>query len=265
MAGGGVAQGPRPGVEHHDHEGDELLVPTEGVHLVVELFDGLGRVLELPEEDPQQVLGLERGDGGFDAVTGDVADDRRDPRGGQAEEVVEVAGHHPRARLVDPSDLEADQVRQGLGRQALGPHARCPLLLVEDLDRPPLHADAALGQAGLADEGPPHGQGDDRRDGEDAEDDRLRGRVGGGQGADGHTGDAVEGGRVQVLAVDAPGQGDGALVGVGAVQGPPHAMAEPGRASPGHSSGQTEHSGGREDRDHHGDPMLLPTPDGLTV
>ena len=118
-------------------------------HLAVQLLEGLGRVAELTEEHPQQVLGLERGDRRLDAVAGDVADDRRDPGRRQAEDVVEVAGHQPGAGLVDPADLEAGEVGQILGRQALGPPAGRQLLLGQHLSAPGARADAALGQAGL--------------------------------------------------------------------------------------------------------------------
>ena len=50
---------------------------------------------------------------------------RRDP-----EHVVEVAGHHARARLVHAADLEAGDVGQVLGREPLRPATRRQLLLV---------------------------------------------------------------------------------------------------------------------------------------
>ena len=76
MAGRGVAQRAGLGVEHDDAQRDELLGPAVGGHLVVQLLERLGRVAELLEEHPQQVLGLEGGDRRLDAVAGDVADDR---------------------------------------------------------------------------------------------------------------------------------------------------------------------------------------------
>ena len=116
--------------------------------------------------------------------------------GVEAEEVVEVARHHPGAGLVDAADLEADEVGQGLGRQALGPHAGRPLLLVEHLDGPPLHADAALGQAGLGDERRATWPARSPRGSTSRpEDDRARRRVRRRQRPDGHAGDRVEGRR----------------------------------------------------------------------
>ena len=170
VAGRRDAQGGGLGVEHHDADGDELLGALEGRHLAVELLEGLRRVAELPEEHPQQVLGLERGDRRLDAVAGDVADHRRDARGRDPEHVVEVAGHEPGAGLVHAAQLEAGEVGQVLGGQAGGPAAGCQLLLGEHLLGPALQHDAVLGEAGLAAEVLPeeHRQADrDQDEGEE--------------------------------------------------------------------------------------------------
>ena len=104
------------------------------------------------QEHAQQVLGLERGDRRLDAVAGHVADDRGDPARRDAEHVVEVAGHEPGARLVDAADLEAGEVGQVVGREALGPAPRRELLLREHLLGPPLEHGPFLEQPRLADE-----------------------------------------------------------------------------------------------------------------
>ena len=118
-------------------------------HLAVELLEGLGRVAVLPQEDPQQVLGLEGGDRRLDAVAGDVADHRGDAGGRDAEHVVEVAGHQAGAGLVHPAELEAGEVGQLLGGEAGGPALRGQLLLAQDLLGPALEEGPVLGDAGL--------------------------------------------------------------------------------------------------------------------
>ena len=152
MAGGGDAQRGRLGVEHHHADRDELLDALERRHLPVELLERLRRIAELPEEDPQQVLGLERGDRRLDAVTGDVADHRRDARGRHAEHVVEVAGHEAGAGLVHAAELEAGEVGQVLGGEPGRPAPRRQLLLGQHLLGAPLEEAAVLGQAGLPSE-----------------------------------------------------------------------------------------------------------------
>ena len=164
MAGRGVAQGAGLGVEHDDGQGDELLVPADARHLLVELLERLGRVAVLAQEHPQEVLGLEGGDRGLDAVAGHVADDRGQAAGRRAEHVVEVAGHVPAAGLVDRADLEAREVVEVLGGQAGGPPLRGQLLLGEHLLGPPLELGAALGEAGVAGEGPAERQAGAHRD-----------------------------------------------------------------------------------------------------
>ena len=139
---------------------DELLQPLERRHLAVELLEGLGRVAVLPQEHPQQVLGLEGGDRRLDAVAGDVADDRRDAGRRHAEHVVEVAGHQAGAGLVHAAELEAREVGQLLGRQAGRPAARRQLLLREHLLGAALEEAAVLGQPRLAAEVAPE---DDRQ------------------------------------------------------------------------------------------------------
>ena len=156
---------PGLGVEQHDAQGDELLLATHGRHLGVELLEGLGRVAVLAQEHPQQVLGLEGGDGRVDAVAGDVADDGGDPVGPDPHHVVEVAGHEARAGLVDPAQLEALEVGQVVGGQALGPAAGGQLVLDQHLLGPALQLGAAVLEAGLLDEVAPQDERRHRRDG----------------------------------------------------------------------------------------------------
>ena len=126
MAGGGVAQRAHLGIEHHHAHGDELLAPPHARDLAVELLQGLRRVPELTEEDPQEVLGLEGGDRRLDAVPGDVADHGHDAGRRRAEHVVEVAGHEPRARAVEGAELEAGELGGPVGRQPGGPAPGAP-------------------------------------------------------------------------------------------------------------------------------------------
>ena len=81
VPGGRDPERGRLGVEHDHADRDELLEALERRHLPVQLLERLGRIAVLPQEHPQQVLGLEGGDRRLDAVAGDVADDRRDAGG----------------------------------------------------------------------------------------------------------------------------------------------------------------------------------------
>ena len=154
---------------------DELLVATHGRHLRVELLERLGRVAVLAQEHPQQVLGLERGDGRIDAVTGDVADDRGDPRGRDPHDVVEVAGHQARTGLVDATELEPGDVGQVVGGQPLGPAPRRQLVLHEHFLGPALELGAVLLESGLPDEVAAE---NDRHDGRDRHDSVTRSTLG---------------------------------------------------------------------------------------
>ena len=58
MASRCVAQGASLGVEHDDSRRDEFLVAVAGGELLVELLERLGRIAELTQENPEQVLGL---------------------------------------------------------------------------------------------------------------------------------------------------------------------------------------------------------------
>src|SRR3546814_2097624 len=97
------------GVEHGHAERDELLLALEARHLAVQLLQRLSRIAELPQEHPEEVLGLEGCDRRLDAVTSDVADHRGDAGGGHPEHVVEVAGHEPGSGLVDEAQLERSE------------------------------------------------------------------------------------------------------------------------------------------------------------
>ena len=217
MPGRGESQRARVGVEQHDHQRDELLDAVGRRHLGVELLERLGRVAVLAQEDTEEVLGLEGGDRRLDAPAGDVADDRGDARRGDAEHVVEVAGHDTGTGLVDPAELEAREVGQVLGRQPLGPALGGELLLAEHLLGPALEVVAVLGQAGLPGEvaAVGHRQGHGNQDQEEEQaGDALTGQDHAARGESEH---AVEARGVQVLAER--GSGEHRHVGIAAPLG----------------------------------------------
>ena len=119
-------------------------------HLAVELFERLGRVAELTQEDAQQVLGLEGGDRRLDAVTGHVADDGGDP--GRGRRGTRRRSHRPSCpypagrpgRSRSPS-----KSGRSLGGQALGPALGGQVVLGEHLLGPTLELGPVLGDAGL--------------------------------------------------------------------------------------------------------------------
>src|SRR3546814_20290175 len=76
-------------------ERDELLFALEARHLAVPLLQPLSRIAELPQEHPEEVLGLEGCDRRPDAVNSDVAHHRGDAGVGQPEPVVDVSANDP--------------------------------------------------------------------------------------------------------------------------------------------------------------------------
>src|SRR3546814_13039856 len=91
-------------------ERDELLLALEARHLAVQLLQRLSRIAELPQEHPEEVLGLEGCDRRLDAVPGAVADHRGDAGWGNPYHGVEVAGHEPGSGWVDADTLAAGHV-----------------------------------------------------------------------------------------------------------------------------------------------------------
>ncbi len=163
MAGRGETQRPGHLVEHHRAERHQLLGPALRRQHHVELLHGLAGIAVLAEEHPEEVLDLEGGDRGLDAVAADVTDDRRQAGQRRRGEVVEVAGHGAGARLVDVTDLEALDVGQVGGGQPLRPPHGRQLLLGQDLLGPPLEQRPLLGQASRGQEPRPVPQRDGDR------------------------------------------------------------------------------------------------------
>ena len=160
VAGRREAQGPGRHVEHHGAQRDHLLGAARRRQHDVQLLDGLARVAVLAEEHPQEVLDLERGDRRLDAVPGDIADHCSKPLVTGGVEVVEVAGHGPRARLVHAPDLEPVDLWEVHGRQPLCPRQGRRVGLLQHLGGPPLGCGQRLGEGGLGEERAPVAQRD---------------------------------------------------------------------------------------------------------
>jgi hypothetical protein len=244
MPGRGEPQGAGIGVEDDHHQRDEFLGPFRGEHLGVELLERLGGVAVLAQEHPQQVLGLEGGDGRLDPPAGHIADNRGDARWCHPEHVEEVAGHDAGAGLVHTAELEARELGQVLGRQPGGPALGRQLLLAEDLLGLALDGGAILGQLGLAREVAPECHRQRHRNEDQHEQqagDVLPRHHHAGRG-DGEHG--VQAGGVEVLAKRRSRQHRD--VGVGttfALDPPPHDEEAACRSSP--------HDGRHERRDRH--------------
>ena len=100
---------------------------------------------------------------------------------GGREHVVEVAGHHPGARLVHPAQLEPLDVGQVLGGQPVGPAPGGQLLLGQHLLGPPLQHGPVLGQAGLVEEAGGVADRHHHRDAHRQQRELVPGRVGDGR------------------------------------------------------------------------------------
>ena len=247
MPGRGVAQGARLGVEHDDRGGDELLVTVAGRQLLVELLERLGRITELPQEDAQQILGLERRDRRLDAVTGDVADDRGDPGRPDAVHVEEVTGHQARTGLVHTADLETGEVRDLLGREPSRPRLRRQLLLLERLTGTPFDVPPVASHAGFTNRQPSPPQRGERRHRQDGEEHDEIGVVRDGDRGERRSEHAVDDRRVGFLAIGRERQRMGLDVAfavvVDEVDDP---QAQASRADVHHRGHQTDQSGGQK-------------------
>ena len=256
MAGRGVAQAVGQAVEDHDAHRDELLGSALGRQGGVELLESLGRVTELAEEHAQQVLDLEGGDRGLDAVPGHVADHSRKTPGADREEVVEVAGHEAGAGLVHVADFVAFERRQVLGREAGGPAAGRQLGLGQDLLGAALELGALLGQPGLVLEAVPvdegQGNGDEHQVGGDVEEEVLRHR----RHAEGHSRHAVEERGVQLLAVGGAGQVGTDRAGRPFGDPTPRPVEVHRRAAPHHGGDEAPDGHGQQEGPDHTDGMV---------
>ncbi len=202
----GVPQRLRLGVEHQHDQRDELLTPVDRRHLPVEFLERLRRIAELGEERPQQVLGLKGGDRRLDAMAGDIADDRCQPRRRSLEDVEEVAGHEAGSRLVDASHLEAGELGKVLGGESGGPCLGGQVLLVQRLLGTALDVDCLASHASLTDGVARPDRGDQGRQSDEGKQDRHTGRVEVGADERHHRQQPVEDRRVGLLAEGRPGQ-----------------------------------------------------------
>ncbi len=150
MTGRGVAQGAGLGVEDDDRGRDELLVAIAGSELGVEFLERLRRISELAQENPEEILRLERGDGRLDAVTGHIADKRGHSGRADTVNVEEVAGHQARTGLVCATDLESAEVRDLFRCETSGPSLRGELILLERLAGPTFDVVTVAGHPGFA-------------------------------------------------------------------------------------------------------------------
>jgi hypothetical protein len=179
-----------------------------------------------------------------------VADDGDHAHGPDHVDVVEVAGHEPRARLVDLADLEAGEVGELLRGEAVGPATGGELLLGQHLLGPPLEGGPLLEQVRLTREPAPVGQGHDDGDG-DQEPGQVEPEVAGegaDQGAD--PGDGVEEGVVDLLAVGRARQVGraGAPVAAHAADPAPRPLEPEGGAAPDNGTGETPGGDHQENR-----------------